>query len=148
MKHFVSIIVATLICVNLSAQKSQQEGKIPTVQLDSMSAHFLMRTSQHTAPAHKLYKTNNMWTFLELQTYTGIIWQVQYSTKGYEYRFKTILNAEDLTDGNPQGQFSGRFELYPTDNMYNFILLDTFTGRTWQVQWSTEANERCILPIY
>lgn len=148
MKHFVSIIVATLICVNLSAQKSQQEGKIPTVQLDSMSTHFLMRISQHTAPAHKLYKTTNMWTFLELQTYSGIIWQVQYSTKGHEYRFKTILNAEDLTDGDPIGQFSGRFELYPTDNMYNFILLDTALGKTWQVQWSTEANERCILPIY
>lgn len=43
---------------------------------------------------------------------------------------------------------AGRFELYATNNMYQFILLDTETGRTWQVQWNTEYNKRFRERIY
>lgn len=35
----------------------------------------------------------------------------------------------------------GRYELYPTGNSYNFILIDTIFGRSYQVQWSTESNQ-------
>jgi len=84
-----------------------------------------------------------MWTFLKLDTSTGEIWQVQYSIKGDEYRFETPVGLEKL---NPGGT-TGRFELYQTDNMYNFLLLDTFNGNTYQVQWSAEAENRFIVPI-
>ena len=40
-----------------------------------------------------------------------------------------------------------RFKLFPTQNMWTFILLDTVNGSTWQVQWSQNADERVILPI-
>jgi hypothetical protein len=40
-----------------------------------------------------------------------------------------------------------RFTLYSTQNMYTFILLDQVDGKTWQVQWSTEAKNRFIIPI-
>ena len=43
---------------------------------------------------------------------------------------------------------NGRFFLYPTQNMYNFILLDQVDGRTWQVQWSTEESKRLVYRIY
>ena len=43
---------------------------------------------------------------------------------------------------------NGRFFLYPTQNMYNFILLDQIDGRTWQVQWSTEKSQRGTWAIY
>lgn len=43
--------------------------------------------------------------------------------------------------------YSGRYKLYKTKNMYNFILLDDATGATWQVQWSIEPLNRAILPI-
>lgn len=36
---------------------------------------------------------------------------------------------------------SGRFELYPTNNMYTFILLDTLWGSVRQVQWSTNPKQ-------
>lgn len=77
---------------------------------------------------------------------TGIIWQVQYSVKGDDYRFKSTLNRFSLL---PEGQkeIAGRFELYKTQNLYNFILVDTRDGRTWQVQWSTEPDNRGIMPI-
>ena len=35
-----------------------------------------------------------------------------------------------------------RFKLYPTDNMYNFINLDTMTGQMTLVQWSLESGSR------
>ena len=89
-----------------------------------------------------------MWTFLELETFSGRIWQVQYSTEGTKYRFKALLNNESLLFSLDSRVFAGRFELHETQNMYNFILLDTLTGRIWQVQWSTEAKGRMILPIY
>lgn len=149
MRYIVSAIIAVLVCFNLTAQTPKQETAQQTVQLDSLSSHFLMRISQHTAPYYKLYKTNNMWTFLELETFSGKIWQVQYSIEGGQYRFKTALNTIDLTyGGTEETLYAGRFELYPTENMYNFILLDTFNGRTWQVQWSTKEDNRGVWGIY
>ena len=95
------------------------------------------------AEKFKLYKTQNMWTFLKLNTSTGQIWQVQYSTKGDEYRFETPLSLDIL---NSSG-VNGRFELYPTENIYNFILLDTFDGGSYQIQWSGDAENRFLIPI-
>ena len=40
-----------------------------------------------------------------------------------------------------------RYKLYPTQNIYNFILLDQVDGRLWQVQWSLEEGNRAIFPI-
>ena len=94
---------------------------------------------------YKLYETTNLWTFLKLDTRTGQIWQVQYSVKGPEYRFESVLNAEDLSYGNTK---PGKYELYKTQNMYNFILLDKVEGKTWQVQWGTEEDSRMVLRIY
>ena len=42
----------------------------------------------------------------------------------------------------------GRFKLYPTNNMFNFIMLDVINGKTWQVQWSTEPENRIVNRIY
>jgi hypothetical protein len=42
---------------------------------------------------------------------------------------------------------NGRFKLYPTDNIYNFIMLDVINGDTYQVQWSSEEDERIVMPI-
>ncbi len=92
---------------------------------------------------YKLFPTQNMWTFLKLDTKTGKIWQVQYSTKGAEYRFETVLNSKTLS----YKEDIGRFTLYPTTNTYNFILLDQIDGYTYQVQWSGDRENRMVLPI-
>ena len=95
---------------------------------------------------YKLFSTQNMWTFIKLDTRTGQIWQVQYSVDGDENRFECDLNPNPipLADGE---EVNGRFELYPTKNMYNFILLDQIDGRTWQVQWSFEEENRAVIFI-
>ena len=99
---------------------------------------------QQEAMPYKLYPTNNMWTFLKLDTRNGKIWQVQFSVKGDDYRFETPLNIVPLTFLNDK---AGRFELYPTQNMYNFILLDGVEGKIWQIQWSIDPKDQAIIPI-
>lgn len=91
----------------------------------------------------KLYPTDNMWTFIKLDTRNGKMWQVQFSVKGDDYRFEMPLNTTPLTTDST----NGRFELYPTQNMFNFILLDRIEGATWQVQWSTEPENQAVIPI-
>ena len=95
---------------------------------------------------YKLYPTENMWNFIKLDTRTGRLWQVQFSTQGYEYRFQSVLSDLDLS--YEENTKPNRFELYPTKNTYNFVLLDKVDGRVWQVQWSFEKEERMVLRIY
>ena len=95
--------------------------------------------------SYRLFPTTNMWTFLKLNTEDGRIWQVQYAINNDENRFETYLNLTPLATGSQKKP--GRFTLYPTQNMWTFILLDTINGSTWQVQWSQDADNRGIIPI-
>lgn len=92
----------------------------------------------------RLYPSENIWTFLKLNTATGEIWQVHFSVQEGG-RDELLLNGISLVEG--EEFVAGRFELYPTDNIYNFILLDQHDGRTWQVQWSYNEESRGIIPI-
>ncbi|MGM9763599.1 MAG: hypothetical protein ACI3ZQ_06230 [Candidatus Cryptobacteroides sp.] len=149
MKKFITLIIASLFAFNSFAQTQRDSLSDGMTQKDSLTIGYLERISQHTAPCYKLYPTDNMWTFLELETFSGRIWQVQYSIKGADYRFKTFLNRESMIPFyDATGEYAGRFELYKTQNMYNFILLDTENGNTWQVQWSTEDQGRTVLRIW
>lgn len=91
----------------------------------------------------RLFPTTNMWTFIKLDTRNGLMWQVQYSLNS-EGRMITSLNSDPLVSLDKE--IKDRFTLYPTQNMYSFILLDQISGKTWQVQWSTDTN-RGIIPI-
>lgn len=93
---------------------------------------------------YKLFPTQNMWTFIKLNTRNGQMWQVQYDTKG-DNRIETFLNLSPLV--SKEKEINGRFTLYPTQNIYNFILLDQIDGKVWQVQWSLEFENRLICPI-
>lgn len=43
---------------------------------------------------------------------------------------------------------NGRFKLYPTGNMYNFLMVDVIDGRTWQVQWNIDEDKRLVSIFY
>jgi len=94
---------------------------------------------------YELYPTKNMWTFLKLDTRNGKIWQVQYSTEGSSYRYETVLNDTDLSLS--KYAVRGRFKLYPTTNIYNFIMLDRLTGIPYQVQWNSDPAQRVVIMI-
>lgn len=94
---------------------------------------------------YKLYPTENIYTFLELDTKTGIIRQVQWSLD-VDKEGSVFINPTDLTLGLGFG--SNSFELYPTKNMYQFILIDKTDGRKWHVQWGMEDGKRWIKRIF
>ena len=93
---------------------------------------------------YRLFPTQNMWTFIKLNTRNGKMWQVQYDVEG-DNRFETYLNLLPVV--SKEKEINGRFTLYPTKNMWTFILIDQIDGRTWQVQWSIESENRGVIPI-
>jgi hypothetical protein len=130
-KTVLLLFVVFIATINVCAQIQTNE-EVLSVKSDSTFVY-------------QLFPTKNMWTFLKLNTRTGQIWQVQYSTEGESYRFEIYLNL--LTLVYKDEEVNGRFNLYPTQNTYNFILLDQIDGRVWQVQWSQKAENRGIWPI-
>jgi len=93
---------------------------------------------------YKLFPTQNMWTFIKLNTRNGKMWQVQFDVQG-DNRMETFLNMLPLATKDEE--LNGRFTLYPTENIYTFILLDQINGKTWQAQWSTDIQNRGVIPI-
>ncbi len=99
--------------------------------------------SEEPNSVYELYPTENVWNLLELNTRDGRISQIQYGINDKGGRMKVVVNEVPLA--LPSEEQNGRFKLYPTKNVYTFILLDQIDGRTWQVQWSTEPENRGII---
>ena len=93
---------------------------------------------------YQLFPTQNRWTFLKLNTRNGTIWQVQFDIEG-DNRFETHLNLIPLVE--KEKETDNRFTLYPTQNIWTFILFDQIDGKSWQVQWNQEPENRGIWPI-
>lgn len=93
---------------------------------------------------YRLYKTTNVYNFIQLDTVTGKIWQIQYAVD-HGHRGAMVINGENLAKGKKET--TGRFALLPTENIWTFILIDQIDGGTWQVQWAIEEGRRFILPI-
>lgn len=101
-------------------------------------------TSDNNVAVYKLFPTQNMWTFIKLNTRTGQMWQVQYDVNG-DNRGEYDLNEVSLAA--KEKEVNGRFTLYPTQNIYNFILLDQINGQMWQIQWSIDDEKRGIVSM-
>ena len=126
------ITFVLVLFTSISFAQSTSESPIQNISTDS-------------AVTYRLFSTKNIYTFIKLDTRNGKMWQVQWSTKGNEYRFETVLS--DISRVNEGEEKNGRFFLYPTTNIYNFVLLDQMDGRTWQVQWSLEEEDRMVIRI-
>jgi len=127
-------IIITLLCFML--------GLAACAQTPSASSKVVKQT-EVLVPGYKLFPTTNMWIFLKLDTSKGLVSMVQYSMED-KNRLEAPINFQLLASGTDA--IPGRFNLYPTQNMWTFILLDEVDGRTWQVQWSTDGKEG-IVPI-
>jgi hypothetical protein len=132
MKKLIITLIVVLAAMTAFAQ----------AQTDSISS-----VSSDNDIVYRLFPTENMWTFIKLNTRNGQMWQVQYTINSKSHsRQESILSLN--TRVSIEEEKNGRFFLYPTQNMYSFILLDQIDGRVWQVQWSTTREERFVLPIY
>ena len=114
-------------------------------QTASTSTPPIQNVSTDSGVVFRLFATRNMYNFIKLNTRNGQMWQVQWGTEN-KYRFETTLSV--VSRVNQAEERNGRFFLYPTTNMYNFIMLDQIDGRAWQVQWSMDADERAVIAIY
>ena len=63
-----------------------------------------------------LYETQNMWTFIMLDTYTGKNWQVQFSVKGEDYMFAAPINMFSLAYPETTSNWTNRFQMFSTLN--------------------------------
>jgi len=109
-------------------------------------AVFIQPCEAQYSVRFRLYPTENIWSFIKLDTRTGICKRVQFSTKGNDYRFEEYINYSSV-DLLVDNSIDGRYALYPTQNMYNFIMLDQISGKTWQVQWHTDPDNSAVIPI-
>ena len=131
MLRFFFIIVTSLIAFSANAQNYNNSNTRLTVASPDSNVNF------------RLFQTNNAWTFLKLDTRNGIISHVQYSKDSNQMQYP--LNNEPLAEG--EDAIPGRFFLYPTENSFNFLLLDQIDGRVWQVQWNQNESKRGIWQI-
>lgn len=155
MRRFLVFLVA-LCAISVSAktqtdttQRKKTDAPIlsPKDSLFLQYADFMAEMAVYQQPRFKLYKTENIYNLIKLDTATGALWQVQYKMNKSSEAMVVPINDNSLLwdDTNLR---AGRYELYPTNNMYTFILLDTELGNTYQVQWSTNPKERFRVRIY
>jgi hypothetical protein len=107
----------------------------------------LVRVSNFQSPTpakFRLYPTSNRFIFLRLNTSTGFIDLVQYSTSDGANAMISKLSQSPLVLDGPVD----RFTLYPTLNIWTFILLDQVEGIPYQIQWSTDPEKRLVIRIY
>ena len=83
------------------------------------------------AQTYKMYQTRNLHNQLRLNTATGEVLQVQDDGQSWK-----ICGAMEV-----DGKADNRFCLYETQNMWTFIMLDSYTGKNWQVQFSTKGTD-------
>lgn len=131
-------VLFTIICIAIANHTASSQTSQTTVKRDTG------KESATSAPAYRLFPTQNMWTFIKLNTRNGLMSQIQYDINGSN-RFEAFLSITPLV--NAQNESNDRFTLYPTQNIYTFILIDQIDGRTWQVQWSTKIESRLLIPI-
>lgn len=157
-KAFLLLITLILLfSIDASAQTDSIKIKINEytqprlvpVKVDSITIaqiNAIYNKIDNLVPRYKLYETTNMYISIKLDTATGGVWMVQYGVGDTEAMVATIDSSSLLYSF--EDVKAGRFELYPTKNNYNFILLDTKYGDTYQVQWHTDIDKRMRLPIY
>ena len=119
---------------------------ITTAQNQSASPNGIQNTEETESITYKLFPTQNYWTFIKLNTRNGKMWQVHFTLDNDGVSAELILNSVALVDNDKE--VNGRFNLYSTENIYNFILLDQIDGFVYQVQWSMEEKYRAVVPIY
>lgn len=137
MKKVLLLLIAFWTGINVMAEDSIRNTSVES----PMSIVY-----QYADENFKLYPTQNMYIFILLDTRNGRLELVQWSTKSSS-RTRASLSYQRRISYSEE-EIPGRFELYPTTNMYNFIMVDKIDGRTWQVQWAIEPEDRMVLQIY
>jgi len=123
-----------------SCGNKKVEEKVDSIE---KTINKIAQNTSNSEPIYRLYPTRNMWNFLKLDTRNGKISIVQFSVEDDNKQFEYELSNKTQVDNATPG----RFILQPTENMYNFIMLDQVSGQTYQVQWNFDEDKRFVTPI-
>ena len=123
MKRFFVILAAVCMAASMMAQSQIQFNAV--------------NHESNSSIRYKLYPTFNMWTYLKLDTQTGRVTMLQFSTNGIEDEGEIYVGVPmEVYVGNEA--VNGRYELYPTTNMWTFLMIDQKNGNTYHIQWSNQ----------
>ncbi len=86
---------------------------------------------------YELYKTENVYTQLLLDTRTGRVWQTQYALTGKQFEGAIAIPNYLLAEENGP---NGRFSLLSTGNMFTFLLFDKTNGSLQHCQFSLDTH--------
>ena len=147
------LLFELLICVQVNSQTfklyqtgnihnqlklNTKTGEIYQVQDDGQT--FLVTEAKTPANdkenMYTLQKTENIWTFIMLDQFSGKLWQCQFSVKGSEYRASWEINPNELSQTQVK-----KFSIQPLTSMYQFYLINDDTGELWKFQWSTKGAD-------
>ncbi len=140
-KLFTLIALLTLFVLHSKGQTLQD-----SVLKNKQKVDKSIKVCETHTPIYKLFPTENSWASIKLDTRNGKIWQVHFSISNDNFEGVLSINSNSLV--SPDEEIAGRFTLYPTKNIYNFILLDQIDGRTFKVQWHNDSDKRFIREIY
>ena len=126
MKRILFLCLMTIFVASCSDSTSNTENQSSKEEPQSVT---------NETPRYKMIGTDNIHILLKWDTRTGKTWMVQYGLSETPQLENFIPYSNFLNEDN---SWNGRFELYPTKNMFNFIMIDTYNGDTYQVQWSTD----------
>lgn len=126
--------------------QEQRDELLTDIQVDVDYISEIFFDKKKYLGRYKVYPTTNLYNSLKLDTSTGRVTALQIGVGSSTDRMEYEICDDIETDYG--FQIVGRYELYPTGNNYNFILLDTMYGYAYQVQWSTKSDERGRWRIY
>lgn len=129
------ILILTFVLFSTVFFAQSQTKQTNTVQQKLISENTI----------YQLFPTQNIWTFIKLDTRNGKMWQTHFTISNDGVKGEFILNILPLVSKDKE--VNGRFTLYQTENIYNFLLLDQIDGKVYQVQWSMNAENRGVFPI-
>ena len=138
------ILISFLTLTTFYSYRQIEQDSIVTIKKVEKQVEKKPEIKQLEVPIYKLFPTENTWALIKLNTRNGKIWQVHYSISN-DFEGELPINRYSLV--LPEEEINGRFTLYPTPNMYNFILLDQIDGSTWKVQWNNERDKRFMRRI-
>ena len=133
MRYLLPFVAVLLCSVTLSAQDysgQEQDSTESIFNEETIQGLALLKTIMNDCPAYELYRTDNMWTFLKLETSTGKIWQVQYAVgdgDAFQVVLKMIFRSL-LTEWRlPEGLSCIRLIIFTI--FYYSILIQGVSGR-------------------
>ena len=113
-------------------------GEVMQIQNDGQTflVHPATTPNNEISNRYILYETQNMWTFILLDTFTGRLWQCQFSVRGNEYIGSWVINPHILSRTE-----TSKFIIQPLTSMFQFQLINEDTGERWRFQWSTRGDD-------